>query len=66
MKYFTILLTILLIVLTSSCAKQVKYCPAPQKPVLLEIQTDRDLLEAFNQAIDYVKGLESTIKCYER
>ena len=68
MKNITILLTILLSVLIiSSCGKKaVKYCPTPQKPVLLEIQTDKDLLEAFNQAIDYVKGLESTIKCYER
>lgn len=67
MKYFIILLTILLSVSISSCShKAVKYCPLPEKPVLVEMQSDRDLLEAFNQVVDYCKGLESTIKCYER
>jgi hypothetical protein len=44
----------------------VKHCPLPEKPVLVEMQSDRDLLEAFNQVVDYSKGLESTIKCYEK
>lgn len=62
-KWLTILLSALMI---SACAHQaVKYCPKPEKPVLTEIQTDKDLLNALNQCVDYSKGLESTIKCYE-
>jgi predicted small lipoprotein YifL len=67
MRNITTLLTILLSVLIiGSCGKKaVKYCPTPQKPVLLEIQTDKDLLEALNQAVNYCHGLESTVRCYE-
>jgi len=66
-KWLMILLSALMInCAVSGCAhKAVQYCPKPAKPVLQDIRTDKDMLDALNQCVDYSKGLESTLKCYE-
>lgn len=66
MKYITIPLMILLIGLMGCASHVVPYCQKPVKPVMQPIQVDKDLLEAFNQVVDYSLGLESTIQCYEK
>lgn len=66
MKYITVPLMILLIGLMGCASHVAPYCQKPVKPALQEVKTDKDLLEAFNQVVDYSLGLESTIQCYEK